>query len=788
MNAASALWLVGLLTPAILLALTVPAGAEESPGKALPSVSPVLEQAAEALADKRFEAARAGFDAAAKESALPFVRSLALLGSAEAEMGLKNVSGAVAVWKRLAADAGLPQLHRDIALRLIDETNRIRKGKPGRDPAAYRVQLPRLPRPAATFHVAPGGNGNGTASRPFGSLDEARMAIRALKEKHGDRLPKGGVRVVAHGGVYPVRQTTALTEEDSGTAQAPVVYQGKAGEKAVFDGGLRLTGWQPIADASLKEKLDPSARDRVLELDLKALGISDFGDAADLRMRPELFLNGQPQTLARWPNEGFVRTGELLGKEIFTIWNTIPACSDGKFRYAEERPSLWLDEPDVRLYGYWCWDWYEEYQKVAAIDPKEKSFTIEPPYSQYGYRKDQRYYAVNLFCEIDRPGEWYLSRSAGKLYWLPPEGFDAGKDVTTLSVFSQPFLTLDNAEHVIVQGLAFRQGRGDGITISGGSDCLVAGCTLRQLGGDAIVIRGGERHGVFGCLMKTLGCGGARVAGGDLKTLTPGHHFVENCTIFDISRLKRTYAPAVHFDGCGNRIAHNHFEHIPSSAMRIEGNDHLIELNSVRDVVYESDDQGGVDMFGNPLYRGVAFRWNRFADITGGTHTGAAGIRLDDMISGIAVYANLFERCGSALFGGVQIHGGKDNLVDNNLFLDCYAGMSFSRWVESGWLGGIEKFLAQASAPPYSTRYPDLSRLKIEANINNIARNAFARCKELFLRDGGVERTALNAVTDRTPDPSARQDPTLRSILFDPIPVDEIGPYAHPWRAADEEK
>lgn len=63
---------------------------------------------------------------------------------------------------------------------------------------------------------------------------------------------------------------------------------------------------------------------------------------------------------------------------------------------------------------------------------------------------------------------------------------------------------------------------------------------------------------------------------------------------------------------------------MPSSAMRIEGNDHLIELNLVRDVVKESDDQGGVDMFGNPLYRGVMFRWNRWSDIRGGTHNGAA--------------------------------------------------------------------------------------------------------------------------------------------------------------------
>ena len=34
--------------------------------------------------------------------------------------------------------------------------------------------------------------------------------------------------------------------------------------------------------------------------------------------------------------------------------------------------------------------------------------------------------------------------------------------------------------------------------------------------------------------------------------------------------------------------------------MRLEGNDHLVEFNEVYRVVSESDDQGGVDMFGDP--------------------------------------------------------------------------------------------------------------------------------------------------------------------------------------------
>jgi len=765
----------------VTIAVTGPAAAAGDPPV---TCAPRLDVAAKALAEGQFDAAAEEFEAVAQDASAPaFVRGLALLGLAETATSRQDPAGATAAWQRLAADATASAFYRDTARRCIAEIERRSQGLPGRDPAAYRVRLPAAPEPAVVFHVAPTGAGenDGSEAKPFRTVEKARDAVRVLKTSRGG-LPKGGVRIVIGGGEYLIERSFSLTSEDSGTAEAPVVYQAKPKQTPVFRGGARITGWKPISQAAMRDKLDPSVRDRVLEADVKALGVADLGDATALRRRPELFVDGTPQTLARWPNEGFVKTGEILGTDTFTVWNTIKGCKDGKFQYVEDRPSRWLDEPDVRLYGYWFWDWFEEYQTVARIDPEANAFELSRPYSNYGYRKDQRYYAANLFREIDSPGEWYLDRRTGVLYWLPPQGVEASKAETILSVADRPFITMTDVSHVTILGLTFQEARGDGIHIRGGANCLVAGSTIQRLGGDAIVVEGGQRHGVFGCTMHTLGCGGARVAGGDRKALTPGGHFVENCTVFDISRLKRTYTPAVHLDGCGNRIAHNLFERMPSSAMRIEGNDHLIELNVVRNVVQESDDQGGIDMFGNPLYRGVVIRWNRWGDIVGGTHCGAAGIRLDDMISGVAIHGNLFERCGAVQFGGVQIHGGKENLVDGNVFLDCFAGISFSRWGEKRWLESIERFTQQAAEPPYSTRYPDLASLKTGADVSFISRNLFAHCGAVFLRDGGIQKATLNAVTDRSLDAKAawRESP-----LFSAIPLDEMGPYEHPWRCAE---
>ena len=163
------------------------------------------------------------------------------------------------------------------------------------------------------------------------------------------------------------------------------------------------------------------------------------------------------------------------------------------------------------------------------------------------------------------------------------------------------------------------------------------------------------------------------------------------------------------------------------------------------------------------------------------------------MISGVAVYGNVFERCGDGLFGAVQIHGGRDNLVDGNLFLSCHAGVSFTPWAAKRWLDAVGPFLAQAEAPPYRERYPDLARLGEGTGANFCSRNVFSECAGAYLRDQGDNRRVLNAKTERAIEPSElsddaaiRKDPVLSRTLIDPIPIGEIGPYEHPWRAAPE--
>jgi hypothetical protein len=293
------------------------------------------------------------------------------------------------------------------------------------------------------------------------------------------------------------------------------------------------------------------------------------------------------------------------------------------------------------------------------------------------------------------------------------------------------------------------------------------------------------------------------VAGGDRKTLKPGQHFVENCHISDFSRVDRVYAPAVHVDGVGQRIAHNLFHDSPHHGMRVEGYEHTIEFNEIHSVVYEFDDQAGIDIYGNPAYRGLVLRHNFWHHIGSGYDVaGQAGIRLDDFISDVLIYGNVFFRCAGGKFGGVQIHGGKDNIVDNNLFIDCKYAVSFSPWGQARWLdrlaadgtqGAIRQGGVDITQPPHSERYPDLARMTENADRNFLWRNATVDCGEFTARDRGVnERMDNHAFQgDVGFADAARRDfdlpedsPVHTRFGFRPIPFREIGLYQDEYRAS----
>jgi hypothetical protein len=727
-------------------------------------------------------------------------RSHALLCASRTCLAEKEFAAAEKLLQQVVALADVPDVYRWEALETLGETRRLARGLPARNPEESRTKVAEPPRPAIELYVAPAGadSNPGSRQKPLATLARAQAVVRGLIQKG---LPAGGVVVQLSAGEYRLRETLSFGSSDGGSAQSPVVWRAEQPGRAVLSGGGVLRGWRPVTDPAILARLPAEARGKVFESGLAAQGIRDisplkprgFGRGSPRVAVLELFWDGQPLVPARWPGEGFARVSRVLSNDD----------QGAVFEYAGDRPDRWRRARDAWLFGYWKWQWADSQDPLLALDAGRHSIRL-PKVAYGGIERGAAYFVYNLLEEIDRPGRWCLDRGAGKLYLYPP-GDPATADVR-LSLLASPLILVRDASWLRLEGLTLELGQTTGIQVQGGEHCLIAGCTIRNLGGDAVVVDGGRGHGLLSCDLYNLGRGGCVVAGGDRRTLEASGHYVENCEVHHYSRIDRCYTPAVWLEGCGTRVAHNRFRHSPCQALRIEGNDHLVELNEVFEVAREMDDNGGVDMFLNPSYRGVVLRYNSWHDIGApyATPIGQAAIRLDDAISGVLIYGNLFRACSTTLFGAVQLHGGKDDAVVNNVFTDCKYAISFSLWGPQRWKqflqrAELQKMLHQTvdiDRPPYSTRYPALARLAESEGVHQIWSNVARNCGEFLTRDRGLQDLMDNQTTLAAPPAAAAwPDPELtgagqpdggrlRMPGFRPIPSGEIGLYEDGYRGA----
>lgn len=160
---------------------------------------------------------------------------------------------------------------------------------------------------AADFHVTPSGKdaNAGTAAAPFATLERARTAIREWRKADG----RGGATVWIESGVYSVVSTFELGAEDSGTAESPVIWRAKKDGAALLEARRRIDAkdFHKVTDTALLARMAGEARGHVWALDLAKTGIQHGKRPADLfddsGGLPDLYCNGERQTLSRWPNE-----------------------------------------------------------------------------------------------------------------------------------------------------------------------------------------------------------------------------------------------------------------------------------------------------------------------------------------------------------------------------------------------------------------------------------------------------------------------------------------------------
>jgi parallel beta-helix repeat protein len=541
---------------------------------------------------------------------------------------------------------------------------------------------------AAEWHVSPRGNDAWSGSLaepnaartdgPVATLERARTIIRQQK-KAGLTEP---LTVFIHAGIYPLARTFTLSQEDSGTAAAPVVWRAFGDEKPLLVGGTVIRDWQPVAD-------DTRTGGRLLKADLAAQGLEKATFS-------QLIFAGKRQHLARWPN--FDPGNPYGGGWAYVDGAVVPMYVDiegESKRVLVQKPEdtrTWSRPTDGEVFVFPRYNWWNNIVRIGEIDAATRTITLTADCS-YAIRPGDRYFVQGMREELDAPGEWHHDRETHTLFFLPPEPLtDRPVSVPTLATI----LSLGpDTEHVMIRGLTFECCEGTAVSIGSARHCTIAGCTIRNVGnysGTGVAV-GGSDNAVVGCDISEIGSHGIAISGGDRTTLTPANNRAENNYIHHVGVFYK-HGVGVSLTGVGNRVAHNLIHDGPRMGIMFGGNNLEIEFNHIRHVNLETEDTGAIYTGGRDWIssRGTVIRHNFFHDILGYGREGekwvsphfAWGVYLDDNAGGVDVIGNIVARCSRA---GLHLHNGRDNRIENNVFIDC--GQQQIEY--NGWTGG-QKF------------------------------------------------------------------------------------------------
>ncbi len=614
----------------------------------------------------------------------------------------------------------------------------------------------------------------GTKDAPLRTIGKAMELVRGM-----DKTGKGGVRVCIEPGEYRV-PPLIFGAEDSGTADCPVTYRADGGEVVLHAGvTLRPEDFRSaLAYPAIADRLTPDAREHVVVLDLtqepygltgkdwgriNAIGSYNTANKYDGdwtgSLYCELFVNDVRQNLARYPDEGFLLTEEVVktgqGKESDGSqtkrenWDELRNPEPDVYRVNEElaaRIGGWKNLQDVWMFGFWKYDWADASAPILSFDRASRALT--PRFvSLYGTKTGAPYYFFNVPEELTTAGEWYLDRENGLLCLWKPEDFDAAR--IDLSLSETPVIS-GEASHLVFDGLTIQGTRDDAVVLAG-DDITVRNCLIKNVAGNALCLTGNGNLAI-GSEITHTGKGGIILTGGDADTLRSGNSRAENNLIHDWSEIYRTYQPAVTLRGVGNVCAHNEIYHSPHEAITYAGNNHIIEYNLIHDVCLLSDDAGAIYAGRSWAWYGNVIRFNCIYALGSEGHA-PNGIYMDDAMSGQEITGNLLINIPQF---ALHLGGGRDLNVTNNIIINAgdravsyddrardgalnggwfdHAAKGGDMWTalyDSPWKGPIW----QEAFPQYKTMTDDFTKSETADFIPNPA-NSTLRGNVIFdLRD-----------------------------------------------------
>ncbi len=463
--------------------------------------------------------------------------------------------------------------------------------------------------------------------------------------------------------------------------------------------------------------------------------------------------------------------------------------------------------------------WLSERMPVTDYDPVTKRVSFErmpcrpliddvvPEYAQYRI--------LNVFEAMRNPGEWYLDRKAGKLYYIPMEGETADNILVEAPVIrnlievvgekDRPVgdLTLDGlilectaADHcdegakdkLASHGQA-AMNRDGAVRLVYAKNISIENCLLRNIGNYAVELALGCRNvAVEGCEICGTGAGGVKVNGanayGDERDLPVGVR-VEDCYIHDCTKTDYGAIGVVVANGASVRIAHNEICRLKYTGVSVGWTwgmtpsrtcNAIVEYNHIHHCGDgDMSDMGGVYMLGPQI--GSEVRGNYIHDIKRANY-GGWGVYLDEGSTGILVEKNICYDCDTS---GFMIHYGAENVVRYNIFGAGDANVCFGAATAKDVFATMMKniFFVE-DTPVYQGAYnATLDFPIVTSDMNFIYRRGEGELYNLFdsHQEIGKVKKPWSAWTALGNDVLSRVYPTDERPLSTP---DELRPFGFP--------
>ncbi len=564
--------------------------------------------------------------------------------------------------------------------------------------------------------VAPYGNdsNDGTLSSPLATIEGAKRVLNTYNEKGiAER-----VTVWFKGGTYVFENAVEFNENDF----SDVLFRSIPGEEVVFSGSREISQWE---EGSING------------IDCLVARV----DTSENYFR-SLFKGEERLSNSVWPKEGVFTVKDALlsdallpDSEYFQLHAAFYANKNEIMNFTN------VQDVNVRIMHKWCDDILPLYSADASsgrvVLRKAAAMTIA---------EEDNYVYENVKEALSLPGEWYLDRSEGLLYYIPRENETAENLVLNAPV-TDSILNINNTSDISFQGIKFidtdwefvsstlRIWKADenhplyklldylpthpqaayevpaAITVSSSQNVNFTDCVFRSISNTALMFRGNtESCSVDACLFDEIGGNAVFINGTYSIPATLRGINVTNCEINEYGRIYNHSIGVLlcHASDCiinNNEIHDGWYTAIsvgwvwgysenPTDNIQVKdnliyniGNGWLSDMGGI----YTLGIQPNTVLSGNVIYNVGCYG--------GEQGYGGWGIYLDEGSSDILVENNLVYDCSSQCF---HQHYGKDNIIRNNIFAFGTEGaMRITRNEEHNSLYFENNILVTSDAPMY---------------------------------------------------------------------------------------